>query len=429
MLSATTRTTRAVVPHPFRNYIPRALSLLSLPIKRMRSLEVKLLIACWISAFIITPTLAQSGSPTPEQQLQAYRASLDQLRQEHTTPYPMPAIRFFLFGMGDRKKMIYKDGILKEANTGTVLEQWKVKKEVIVPSEYLVYLETEEGKKVRIQENEKGVYLSEGGKQAPLAESKLQLPDFKGHPYAPILRTLHHEVLINVDQGLPVPNFLVYKKPWYRDASLMGMVMKKTGNLHLIRDWIMQIRDPFDRNNRGISEADNPGQVLFLISLVSDKNHPAVKITLDSVKQFHKENYIEGKSDFALHPVYQTKWIKYGLQSLGLQNLDHYVIPKVYDNYSGLFWWDYKKEHVAGQRFNQKNSVRYPYLVWAEDHFYGEKNGVVTDQDYPLSWEAYASQAKYPAMEAIDPELARQKISPPHTWHAAEMFLLLIDSK
>jgi hypothetical protein len=363
----------------------------------------------------------------PEKQLAAYRENLQALRTAHPNIRQMPDLHFFLFGMGDRLKMIYENGKIKDALTGDVLKRWKVKKEIIVPSKYLVYLETEDGRKVRIIENESGVYVYDGSKITALSESELHLPAFQGHPYAPVLRVLHHEILINVNNGLPVPNFLVYKKPWFRDATLMGMVMQQTGNLHLIKDWIMNIRDPFDRNNHGISEADNPGQVLYLVSLVSNKNHPVVQTVLDSVKQFHKENYIEGKTDYALHPVFQTKWIKYGLKSLGLD--DPYQIPQVYDSYSSLFWWDYKDQHVDGKRFDEKSSQDYPYLVWAEDHFFGESKGIVTNQDYPLSWEAHASDANYPGLKVLNEELVKQKLSPPHTWHAAEMFLLLTETK
>jgi hypothetical protein len=349
------------------------------------------------------------------------------LRKEHPNQREMPDLKFFLFGMGDRRKLLYRQGALKDARTGEVLKKWQVSKEVIVPPAYTVDLETANGKKVTIVEDEQGVWLTEGGKKTALARSKLNLPDFRGKTYAPLLKVLHHEVLINIVNGKPVPNFFVYQKPWYRDASLMGMVLQQGGNLHLIKDWILNIRDPFDRNNKGISEADNPGQVLYLISLVSDKSHPAVAAVLDSVQQFVKQGeqgtYIEGKSDYALHPVYQTKWLKFGLKSLGLP--DPYTVPNVYDNYSPLFWWDYKQQHVEGQRFDEGSSTNYPYLVWAQDHFHGEKNGIVTNQPYPLSWEAHASEANYPGLQLLDEGLVKDKLSTPHTWHAAEMFLLL----
>lgn len=381
--------------------------------------------------------------PDPAGELSAYRASLTSWRQGHANQRDLPDLKFFLFGMGDRLKLIYRDGRLINALTGNIEEQWNVKQALIVPSAYLVVLELAgepagQPRTVQIREDENGVWILQPGKRPrliPGTRSVLILPQFAQNPYGPVLRVLHQEVLINVINGRPVPNFFVYAKPWYRDAALMAMVLRETGNLRLIRDWIMAIRDPFDRNNRGIAEADNPGQVLFLASLVSDKTHPAVPMALDSVKRFRKEKYIVGKTDYAEHPVFQTKWLKYGLKSLGLP--DPYVIPKQYDSYSSLFWWDYKAEHVAptetvGKRFSEKDSDHYPYLVWAEDHFYSrkgtpERRGIVGNLDYPLSWEQNASDAHYPGMTVLDKGLVRQKLAFPHTWHAAEMFLLLFE--
>jgi hypothetical protein len=40
-------------------------------------------------------------------------------------------------------------------------------------------------------------------------------------------------------------------------------------------------------------------------------------------------------------------------------------------------------------------------------------------------WEARAREARYDGLKIIAPILAEKKISPPHTWHAAEAFLLL----
>ena len=247
-------------------------------------------------------TLAQPADAL-DRQLAEYRANLVQLRKAHPNQRDMPDLRFFFFGMGDRRKLLYQNGVLKDALTGEVLRTWVVKRERIIPPAYTVALETTDGKTVILAEDQTGVWLNEGkAVRTGLTRSNLALPDFYGKTYAPILKVLHHEILININKGKPVPNFLVYKKPWYRDATLMGMVLKQTGNLRQIRDWVMAIRDPFDRNSHGISEADNPGELLYLISLVSNKNHPAVATVLDSLKQFVKTGgrgpYIEGKTDY-----------------------------------------------------------------------------------------------------------------------------------
>lgn len=387
----------------------------------------------WFFILLITlqPVFAQkpvppSLHPDPAGALQAYQENLTKLRQQHPNHRDLLDLKFFLFGMGDRLKLIYRNGRLLNALTGNIEEQWRVKQEIIVPAEYLVQLVLMDGQIIQIREDETGVWLLQPAKRPKLipgTRSRLNLPRFANHPFGPVLRVLHQEILINVINGRPVPNFLVYFKPWYRDATLMAMVMRETGNLALIRDWILAIRDPFDRNNHGIAEADNPGEVLFLVSLVSNKTHPVVQTVLDSVAQFKKDNYIVGKTDYAEHPVFQTKWLKYGLKSLGLP--DPYTIPNQYDSYSSLFWWDYKREHVAGKKFDDNLSTNYPYLVWAEDHFFGEKRGTLANLDYPLSWEQKASDAHYPGLTVLDKELVKQKLAFPHTWHAAEMFLLL----
>lgn len=373
-----------------------------------------------------------NGQPTLallKKQHAVYEKALAALRQQHHAQRQLPAVDFYLFGMGDRKKMVYKKGLLLDAVNGDTVRKWNVKKDQIFPSAYTVYLETTGGKRVVINENERGVFLNEGNKTSTLSRSEISLPDFKGFGLAPVLKVLHHEILINIIEGKPVPNFFVYQKPWFRDATLMAMVLQKTNNLHLIRDWVMGIRDPFDRNNHGISEADNLGQVLYLVSLVSDKTHPVVKTVLDSMKQFSRTGpdgiFIEGKTDYASHPVFQTKWLKFGLHSLGIE--DSFIIPNVYDSYSSLFWWAYRQQHVAGARFNESNSINYPYLVWAEDHFFNEQKGIVGDRLYPLSWEANASDADYKGNKIIDETLEKFKICMPHTWHAAEMFLILYE--
>ena len=152
--------------------------------------------------------------------------------------------------------------------------------------------------------------------------------------------------------GLPVPNHFVYEKPWYRDAALMAMCLQATGNLDAIRDWVMKLDVPYDQNNAGEIEADNLGEALFLISLISNKDHPLVnKILRELPKcEVHSDQglYLKGRSDFAEHAVYQTKWAEFGLRSLGLN--DPYTIPAIADSYSSLFWMDYRDRHAARQR-------------------------------------------------------------------------------
>ena len=362
-----------------------------------------------------------------EKLLQSYRDNLAILRKEHTNGRNLPVVNFFFFGMGDRLKMVYKGGVLYNAKTGKALRRWKVKTAIISPSEYLVHLELENGKAVDIQEDMKGVYIYENNMQIIMAESRLSLPSFLDNKYAPVLRVLHHEILINVDEGLPLPNFLVYQIPTYRSAAMMTMVLKQTKNLNLITNWIINLKEPYDRSIEGSPEIDNLGQALYIISAVSDSKHPLVEKILEEADGYKNSDYIEGKTDDSYHPVYQTKWIKFGLKALGIS--DNYKIPLIYDNYSPIFWLDFKTRNVIGRQFDETTSLNSPYFTWAEDHNFNQKRAIVSLSDYPLTWESENKSANYLGMNVIDQIYTQSRVCATHGWHAAEMFLLLMEQK
>ncbi len=372
------------------------------------------------------PALRAAG--TPESLLESYRAELDRCRNEHGGGHDLPDVKFFLFGMGARMKLVYRDGSLIEAATGRELHHWDVRKEVIVPCDYIVSIETVGGAHVVLKEDSEAVWIDEGGTRTAVAgtRSSVRLPDFAGKRFPRVLRVLHQELLVNVTKTGPVPNYFVYSKPWYRDGAMVAMALKETGNLGLLRDWILGLREPFDKNNAGETEPDNLGQVLFLVSLVSDKDHPVVPRVLAELPRFEAGDasgkFIKGRSDFAEHPVYQTKWLKFGLRSLKLP--DPYTVPKIADSYGALFWMDYRGQHIPGRDSDDRGD--YPYLGWACDHFHGTKKSPLSSRDYPLTWEAKASRANYDGNKVLAPVFSRQKISAPHTWHAAEAFLLLL---
>ncbi len=361
---------------------------------------------------------------TLQRQRDDYRLVLDTVRTEHGGVRKLPAVDFFLFGMGARTKYVYGGGQLTNALTGELVRTWDVTEELIVPPAYTVALRTKTGSCSYLVEDEEGVWIEENGEKTSLSASRVSLPTFADHRLGLVLRVLHQELLVNVVDGRPVPNLFVYPKPWYRDGAMMAMVFKKTNNVHLIKEWVESLREPFDRNNGNETEADNPGQVLYLVSLVSDKSHPLVSTARQALSGFETAGHIAGRSDFALHPVSQTKWAKFGLTSLGLA--DPYTLPQVDDGYATLFWWAYKDLDKTGQSVIVSDD--YPYLTWAGCHYTGQMLGKLSDRDYPLTWEAKASQAQCDGMNRIAPVYAKEKICVPHTWHAAEAFLYLLDS-
>ncbi len=328
---------------------------------------------------------------------------------------------FWLFGMGGRKKMIFCNNCLFELASGKLLYRFKGKEAIILPNEYKVVMED-----ALLYESESGVYLEREGMKESLIEDYVNIPDFKENPYKNVLKILFHDIVINIVAGKPVPNLMVYKKPWFRDAAMMCMVLEKTHNLHLVYDWILNLDEIYDKNNAGNCEPDNLGQVLYMISLVSDETHPLVPKILKEVKKWQVKNYIVGITDGKKHPVYQTKWLKFGLQKLGLE--DNYQVPPLPDDYAELFWMDGTREEE--NKFERDyQSSDYPYLNVAKAHYYQMRYGELkkAGQGYPLTWERNASEADYKKCRPFLEEYYRNKICAPHTWHASELFLLLME--
>jgi len=380
----------------------------------------------------ITPLFFSFSMNKPSVKLEDYRTELKRFRAEFGSNVTMPNIKFFMFGMGNRLKMIYKHGLLINSLTGDTLKKYDVADELIIPPEYTVYLKLKNGRTVIIRENEEGVWVVEGKspKRIQGTEIPVLLPDFKTYSYPSIMKVLHHEILINILDSNPLPNYLVYDNPWRRDAAMMAMCLKATKNLGLIKDWVLSLNDPYDHNNNGEAEADNLGQTLYLLSFFTNKEHPLVSEIISEVNKCvvntGQKKYIAGRTDFHVTPCYQTKWLKYGLRAIGLP--DDYSIPEIYDNYSALFWWDFKDAYVNGNKDVGKND-RYPYLDWASNHFHEKKSGVISNNDYPLTWETLASEADYNGMVLIDTIFVNKKTSMPHTWHASEVFLYLLEIK
>ena len=137
------------------------------------------------------------------------------------TEFSLPQSRFFLFGMGDRAKMVYRAGQLLDAMKQQPITRLSIRNERIIPSEYRVEMTAADGGDLAIFEDEAGVWLDRAGRIEPLAQSELKLPRFETFRHAGLLRVLHHEVLINIVGGLPLPNLFVYKHlpPWRRDGA------------------------------------------------------------------------------------------------------------------------------------------------------------------------------------------------------------------
>ena len=343
-----------------------------------------------------------------------------------------PADRFALFGFGPRRrKLLFQSGRLRDALTGEVLAGWDRVADVrFEPADYRVRFDTPSGP-VAIVEDEGGVWIDERrDRRAVTGSADVRLPTFAGHPQAALLRALHAELLVNVMPWGPVPNLWVYPRPWYRDAAMMGLALAATGNAGLLEPWVAGLHQPYDYNNAGHAESDNLGQVLYLLSLVgASRSSAIVDAVLAAAKQQRTGQHLSGSTDFGAHPVYQTKWLKYGLRALGLDDAD-WTIPTVPDTYDALFWMDYGDHRVPATRFDDAALGPYPYLNWAQSHRYAEPPPETLSADtFPLTREVRASQATYHRLHEVAPAWSTAQWSSPHTWHGAEIFLYYVDPR
>jgi len=182
----------------------------------------------------------------------------------------------------------------------------------------------------------------------------------------------------------------------------------------------------YNLQNAGIKEADNLGELLYILSTQEDINYELVNKIQEEANQIASSNedgyYIKGQTDFGNMYLYQNLWYKLGMESIGREYpFDLSIIPE--DRYALMAWWsDYQTIDT-----NAIESVEYPYLTYASRHKLNSGKIVMNINLYPLSWEINASQAKYNNYEGIDNLMKNDKTSPIHTWAASELLLWLLN--
>lgn len=333
--------------------------------------------------------------------------------------------KIFFFGMGNRKKYVYRNGVLRDAENEKVYKRFDVDKELIIPNKYTVLIKTKEGKFYKIVEDKDAVKIigEDSNNILPDTDIKMKLASFDKYEYSEILSVLYQEILFNIKDGVIYPNIFVYDDVWYRDSAMGAMVLEKTGNIDLISDWILSIDSIYDKSN-GEEENDNLGELLYLLSLVTDKDNEMVKKVIDKADKIkiQDENgkYISNRTDFSNRPDYQTDWLNFGLSKFDI-DLDYNY--KKTDGYSNLLWFtNQETDNLEIYKFKKE----YPYRGYAQRHLMGEDAPIyVSNQLYPLSWENSATRADYSKLTVLSDYFVNNRIGPTHVWSAAELFLLL----
>lgn len=147
--------------------------------------------------------------------MKSYHGQLDYLR-EKCMPYDLNAPEFYLFGMGNRDKFIYKNfQLVNIENDSVVYSFGDAVSDSIIPDEYMVRVKTNTGYIV-VYEDENGIWLQEGDRLDSLHSHYCHviLPDFAMKKFSKVLKVLHHEILFNIKDSQIYPNILVYRKPF-----------------------------------------------------------------------------------------------------------------------------------------------------------------------------------------------------------------------
>ncbi|MBF1015719.1 MAG: hypothetical protein HXK96_02740, partial [Candidatus Nanogingivalaceae bacterium] len=174
---------------------------------------------------------------------------------------------FFSFGMGDRKKLIYRKGKLIDLQTKQTVRSFDFTHEMIIPNMYTVLLLDQAGKITRIYEDETGVHIEKGrmariwedwnnynqweddrlnNRETKLVENittetistsknKINLPNFEESKVGRILKVLHQEILVNINQGKPRTTLMAKtnESGLYREGMMAAMVLEETKNTWL----------------------------------------------------------------------------------------------------------------------------------------------------------------------------------------------------
>jgi len=368
---------------------------------------------------------------TELKELDKYKEEIKQLKEEYNTVYVKDTgwTDYYYFGMANRRKLVYRPNKLIDIETKEVIKSFEEKNHYIIPNTYTVLIETTDEDYIMIKEDKDGVHYIVNGEDEMIKDTNelLDLYRFQNQKYPNIKKALYGEILFNIKDSTIYPNIIVYEKPWYRDAAITSMVLKKTNNTDLIKEWVMSISDIYDKQNGGVEEPDNLGELLFLLSTQEEKNEALIDQIEEEAEHLANTNpagyYIFGKTDFGDQHLYQNLWYKLGIESVGRSyhfNMDS--IPE--DSYSKMAWWS---DYEVKNKVNNPFSSEYPYLSYAERHKLGTGEIALNENLYPLSWEFVASQAKYGNYVGIDEYMANAKVSPLHSWSASEFLLLLLD--
>jgi len=374
----------------------------------------------------IIDTLFKKLSPSDTLALRNFQTQLENLNKI-VKNYAFPDCKYFIFGIGERPKYLYKEGLLIKLFTGDTIKKWSVIKEYYIPNKYKVILFTNFGKKIEIFEAPRGIMLNQSGFIMPIqgTEIPVNVPDFKLYPYSEIMKALYYDIIINIFESKPFTNFLTYNTPSIDDAAVIAITLKRNGNIDLIKKWYEGLHKSLNVNYLKASEL---GQLLFLSTLFDNKNNRLNDMVLNAIPRFEINDTL-GKyiNDSTNMPVYSTKWLKYGLKELQIVN--NYNVPAFDDKYAYLMWHDHKKVYFIDTSFVNSINESLPYSGWAYKNYNKNFMPYISDQYYPLTYRINKININTPFIKYLPDACKNKNIIAPDSRHAAEILLYLMNNK
>lgn len=369
-----------------------------------------------------------------KEKLEIYQRQLKDMRNEYIVKSyedrtEEEKLKIFYFGLANRRKILYKEGKLIDIKTQEIIKEFDYEEELIVPNEYTVLLKNKNGNIYKIYENEKGIYITENGKEIILEKSSqtLNLPEFENYKYSELLKVLHQEILFNIDGEIPKPNLVGYDTAWYRDTMLGTKVLEITNNTHLLIEWVKSIDSIYDYSrSENIKETDNLGELLYIIGAIGVERKDLIKDIKEEINNIKQpDGSIKGNVDGLIQAYYPTVLALYGAEKAGISlNL---AVPQYDDGYAKLTW--YYKYTIASN--NTIHTKYYPYINWAFYHYSPYSTLYILDEEYPLSYEGGDTSTPGRVEEEcfISQYYCEKQLYLSHMWHASEMFLFLEKEK
>ena len=338
----------------------------------------------------------------------------------------------FFFGLENRRKLVFEKDSLKDFKTKTVLYKFPNSHVEIHPHDYSVVIKSN-GNTTVIKENESGVFIN--NKVIAGTGRKIIIPDFSKYKYPLIMKTLYNEIMFSIIDGVPYARLYDYKtgkKPftYYRDDAYVGLFLQAIGRTDLIAKFIENINVMYDYNHLKEGEPDNLGQILYLQSLITNKNSKLIhNIIAEAHHRADSNQCLTGLTDGGNMANYQTNWLIFGLEHLGL----HKEAKKWNKNcqsggYANLMYFiekpTEKQQHISVREidtlfvdtsatYTNITNKPFPYIDMDRSHFYMNKGQeyakpVLTQIIYPISWGDGTR---------------------PHIWHAVSLFMYFKDLK